>query len=77
MSRYDQYTDEELIERMRRPDTGEAGAMRNELFTRVYPRIARWCLHLCHDRDVAADLAQEVVERVNNHLDSFRLLQMM
>lgn len=73
MSRFEHLDDEALIRRMRAAPAAEAEACRNELFTRVYPSIARWCLRLCGNRDDAADLAQDVVERVHRQIDSFRL----
>ncbi|MDH3588522.1 MAG: RNA polymerase sigma factor [Gammaproteobacteria bacterium] len=73
MSRYKNLDDEALIRRLREADPAESQACRNELFTRVYPRVAQWCLRLCGNRDDAADMAQDVVERVHKQLDSFRL----
>ncbi len=73
MSRYEHLTDEQLIEHLRASGESEAEACRNELYSRVYPSIARWCLRLSGNREEAADLAQDVVFRVHQQLDSFRL----
>jgi RNA polymerase sigma-70 factor (ECF subfamily) len=43
-----------------------------ELFSRHYERVARWCYRMTSDRDAAADLAQEVFLKAHRHLDSFR-----
>jgi RNA polymerase sigma-70 factor (ECF subfamily) len=65
-------TDEELIARARRNPEEQERCM-DELFTRVGPKVATWCLRMCNDREEAADLAQEVVLRAYQRLDSFRL----
>lgn len=65
----DRRSDEELIERGRRPG-GEAALA--ELYQRYHPKVAAWCLRLSGDRQEAADLAQEVFLRVHERLASFR-----
>jgi len=65
-------TDEELIERSRNEPRQRAQCM-EELFARVKPRVAAWCLRTCHDRENAADLSQEVILRAYQRLDSFRI----
>lgn len=72
MSQYGKMDNEDLIRRIRAAEPAEAQTCRNELYTRIYPQIARWCLYLCGNRDDAADLAQDVVERLHKQLDSFR-----
>ena len=73
MQKLEEYSDEELIRQMRATDGAHASLCRNALFERVYPKIAGWCFSLCHDRDRAADLTQDVVERVHRQLDTFQL----
>ena len=73
MPAYDEYNDEDLIRQLRRASRKDATRMRNALFSRLYPRIASWCLALCRDRDLAADLTQDVVERIDRNLDRFHL----
>jgi RNA polymerase sigma-70 factor (ECF subfamily) len=65
-------TDEELIARSRSDPTLRSRYM-DELFTRVKPKVASWCLRMCDDRQEAADLSQEVVLRAYQRLDSFRI----
>jgi RNA polymerase sigma-70 factor (ECF subfamily) len=68
-----QLSDEELLERARRrDDPAAAGAARDALFRRYHPRVASWSLRFCGDREAAADLAQEVLLRVHERLDTFR-----
>jgi RNA polymerase sigma-70 factor (ECF subfamily) len=44
----------------------------DELFSRHYERVARWCYRMTGDREAAADLAQEVFLKAHRHLDKFR-----
>ncbi|MEO5922584.1 MAG: sigma-70 family RNA polymerase sigma factor [Bryobacteraceae bacterium] len=65
--------DEELIAAYRAgwgPQTREDAA--DELFRRHQPRIARWCCRFTHDRETAADLAQEILLRAYRNLDKYR-----
>lgn len=64
-------TDEQLVLRARREPAQRTLCM-DELFRRVNPRVASWCLRFCHNREDAADLAQEVVMRAYQKIDSFR-----
>lgn len=70
----DQLTDEQLLDRARQAggDAVAADAARDALFRRYHPKVAAWCLRFCRDRDAAADLAQEVLLRAHERLDSFR-----
>jgi RNA polymerase sigma-70 factor, ECF subfamily len=66
-------TDEELIDAYRNhcgPPTLKDAA--DELFRRHQARIARWCCRFTHDRDLAADLAQEILLRAYRNLDKYR-----
>ncbi len=73
MQQPEKYSDEDLIREMRATDGVNASRCREILFARVYPKIAGWCFSLCRDRDIAADLTQDVVERVHRQLDTFQL----
>lgn len=61
-------TDDELIERIR--DGDEAGA--EELITRYYPAILRYCRWHCADDARAEDLTQETFLRVFKNLPEYR-----
>ena len=65
-------SDEELIDRSRNEPARRAQYL-DELFGRVKPKVATWCLRFCGDREEAADLSQEVILRAYQRLDSFRL----
>jgi RNA polymerase sigma-70 factor (ECF subfamily) len=43
------------------------------VFERAYPRVARWCLRACENRDEASELAQLIMMRAYTRLDSFRV----
>jgi RNA polymerase sigma-70 factor (ECF subfamily) len=69
----DDLADDELLRRAR--DAGDAvvaAAARDALFRRYHPKVAAWSLRFCGDREAAADLAQEVLLRVHERLDTFR-----
>ena len=69
----DQLADEQLLDLARAGgDPAAAAGARDALFRRYHPKVAAWCLRFCGDRDAAADLAQEVLLRVHERLDSFR-----
>jgi RNA polymerase sigma factor (sigma-70 family) len=66
-------SDEELVAKYR--DAGgrpQGTPYADELFQRHYQRVALWCLRVSGDREVAADLAQEVFSKAWAHLDHFR-----
>lgn len=44
----------------------------DELFSRHYTRVSRWCWRLTGNREAAADLAQDVFLKAHRHLDSFQ-----
>jgi RNA polymerase sigma-70 factor (ECF subfamily) len=44
----------------------------DELFRRHQSRITRWCCRFTHDRESAADLAQEILLRAYRNLDKYR-----
>jgi len=66
-------SDEDLIAAYRSgwgPRTREDAA--DELFRRHQSRIERWCFRFTHDRETAADLAQEILLRAYRNLDKYR-----
>jgi RNA polymerase sigma-70 factor (ECF subfamily) len=65
-------SDEELIRELRTRSGGVRDAMVDELFSRHYERVARWCLRFTNDRENAADLAQDVFLKAHRHLDAFK-----
>src|SRR5262245_51188357 len=70
---FEQLPDEELVTRYRvAADPHERDQFINELFRRNYVRVARWCLRFTTDRETAADLAQEILTKVYQNLNSFQ-----
>jgi RNA polymerase sigma-70 factor, ECF subfamily len=65
-------SDEDLLVEWRKRNGRDRDAVVNELFSRHYERVARWCMRVTGDRDRAADLAQEVFLKAHRYLDSFR-----
>ena len=52
--------------------TAEGDRLVNELFERHYPQVACWCLRFTGDKELAADLAQEIFARAHRNLKSFQ-----
>lgn len=52
--------------------TAEGDRLVNQLFERYYPRVACWCLRFTGDKELAADLAQEIFTRAHRNLKSFQ-----
>lgn len=65
-------SDEALILRYRETSGIDKEFCIDEVFRRHYSQVARWCLRFTHDRESAADLAQDVFTRAYQHLDSFQ-----
>jgi RNA polymerase sigma-70 factor (ECF subfamily) len=66
-------SDEQLIERWRAEQGSLTGAScLDELFRRHRTRVAAWCYRLTGEMDAAADLAQDVLLKAFQRLDSFR-----
>jgi RNA polymerase sigma-70 factor, ECF subfamily len=65
-------SDDELVAHLRRVPPSQRDAIVNELFSRHYERVARWCLRFTGNREAAVDLAQDVFLKAHKHLDSFR-----
>ncbi len=69
----DELSDEQLVERYRAEQGTPSGAARlDELFRRHRTRVSTWCYRLTGDMDAAADLAQDVLLKAFQRLDSFR-----
>jgi RNA polymerase sigma factor (sigma-70 family) len=69
---YAELSDEELLAEARRLTGPKREALVNELFSRHYQRVGRWCLRFTGHRESAADLAQDVFLKAHRHLDSFK-----
>jgi len=66
-------SDEELISRYRLAPASDRGReLLDELFRRHRARVVAWCYRLTGDRDLAADLAQDVFVKAYANLDQFR-----
>jgi RNA polymerase sigma-70 factor (ECF subfamily) len=65
-------SDEQLVAACRRRKGQERAALVDELFSRHYERVARWCYRMTNNRDLAADLAQDVFLKAHRHLDDFK-----
>jgi RNA polymerase sigma-70 factor, ECF subfamily len=65
-------SDDELVEQLRSVPGSRRDAIVNELFSRHYERVARWCFRFTGNREAAVDLAQDVFLKAHKHLDSFR-----
>lgn len=65
-------SDEQLLARYRQASPDARRSLADELFSRHYTRVARWCYRFTGDEQSAADLAQEVFIKAHRHLDSFQ-----
>jgi RNA polymerase sigma-70 factor (ECF subfamily) len=66
-------SDEQLVEQYRAEQGSSLAASRlDELFRRHRTRVAAWCFRLTGEVDSAADLAQDVMLKAFQRLDSFR-----
>jgi RNA polymerase sigma-70 factor (ECF subfamily) len=69
----EQFSVEELVAQARAlAGSQEGDRLANELFRRHYSQVACWCLRSTGDRELAADLAQEIFVRAHQHLKSFQ-----
>lgn len=64
-------SDEKLVALYRENSAAREDAAA-ELFFRHQARITRWCYRFTHDRESAADLAQEILLRAFRNVDSYR-----
>src|ERR1700741_5083931 len=65
-------SDEELVRELKSTSGSARDQLANQLFSRHYDRVARWCLRFTNDRELAADLAQDVFLKAHRRLDSFK-----
>lgn len=65
-------SDDQLIAEYKRCSGATQDSVAEELFTRHYERVARWCYRMTNDREAAADLAQEVFLKAHRHLKTFK-----
>jgi RNA polymerase sigma-70 factor (ECF subfamily) len=66
-------SDEQLVERYRsEPGSPLGRSTLDELFQRHRARVATWCYRLTGEVDSAADLAQDILLKAFQRLDSFR-----
>jgi RNA polymerase sigma-70 factor (ECF subfamily) len=66
-------SDEELLATLRATeDQNQKADVLNQLFGRYHSRVATWCFRFCGNRDLAADLAQDVVLKAYRNLGQFR-----
>jgi RNA polymerase sigma-70 factor, ECF subfamily len=63
-------SDEQLIQQFQAQGAQVEHA--DELFRRYSERVALWCWRFAGDRELARDLAQEVLMKAYSHLGSFR-----
>ena len=62
------WREDRLLKRIRAGDREAA----NELVDKHHESVFRWLVHLCKDRELAADLTQETFVQVWRKLDAFR-----
>jgi RNA polymerase sigma-70 factor, ECF subfamily len=65
-------SDEQLVEEYRRSSPDARRTLADELFSRHYRTVARWCYRFSGDPESAADLAQEVFLKAHRHLERFQ-----
>ena len=65
-------TDEEILAAFSQASADERRHLADQLFERHYAHVARWCFRITGDRDVAADVAQNVFIKAYRHLGDFR-----
>ena len=65
-------SDEELLVSYQQGRGSDQEAALEELFSRHYERVGRWCLRFTGDRETAADLAQDVFVKAQRHLRAFK-----
>jgi RNA polymerase sigma-70 factor, ECF subfamily len=65
-------SDEQLIARYREAPSEARRSIADDLFSRHYTRVARWCYRFTGEQESAADLAQDVFIKAHRHLESFQ-----
>lgn len=65
-------SDEELLAAYQQGRGADRDAALEELFSRHYERVGRWCFRFTGNRESAADLAQDVFVKAQRHLFAFK-----
>lgn len=65
-------SDEDILAELSQAAPDERRRLADELFERHYEQVARWCFRLTGNRELAADVAQNVFIKAYRHLDDFR-----
>ncbi len=65
-------SDDQLVAEYKRRSGNARNEVEEELFTRNYGRVARWCYRMTNDREAAADLAQDVFLKAHRALEGFK-----
>ena len=65
-------SDAELLARCREATPEARRAAADLIFSRYYGRVGSWCYRFTGDRELAADLAQDVFVKAYRNLDSFQ-----
>lgn len=66
------HPDEALLSALATAGPEERRRIADELFSRYYVQVARWCYRCMPSQEEAADLAQDVFVKAYRNLDSFR-----
>jgi RNA polymerase sigma-70 factor (ECF subfamily) len=64
--------DDRLVVEMKKRVGSAREAVIEELFARHYVRVGRWCYRFTGNRELAADLAQDVFLKAHRYLDTFK-----
>jgi RNA polymerase sigma-70 factor, ECF subfamily len=68
-----EFSDEELVAQYRAASgSAAADTLVNQLFHRHHERVAAWCYRVTGDVESSADLAQDILLKAFQRLDSFR-----
>lgn len=71
----DQYTDEELLGQMKNMSSDESGVIFAEIYQRYHDRILHYLFGFVHDYQIAEDLLQEIMVKLFNNYQSFRITE--
>jgi len=67
----EQLADEDLVKQCQAASGAEHKKLADELFSRYYEKVGRWCFRFTGERESAADLAQDVFVKAYRHLGTF------
>lgn len=65
-------SDEQLASEVGQRSGQARDAVIEELFSRHYQQVARWCYRFTSDREAAADLAQDVFLKAHRYIDTYK-----